>query len=148
MSELPVVPPPIPPTVIKTVGGLLSPVHTFDSLKHGQFSEVLSADEWKQFKPILFEMIEKHKKFTLLVELGCGCMVPIFYQVTTAKMQDGTTKDLLVSRVAKPRDWDAACPFRMVPQSATLGPQLSIPLLSWGHGSAETALRILEVGES
>jgi hypothetical protein len=122
----------------------LSPVHTMDSLKHGQFSEVLSEEEWKAFKPELFEIIGKHGKFTLLVQLGCGCVLPIFYESTVAKMEDGSKQEILVSRVAQPKDWDAACPFRSVPESATRVPQLTIPLFSWGHGSVKFALQRLE----
>jgi len=124
---------------------MLSPTAAIDSLKHGQFREAVPAAEWAELQPIIFELVERRGKFVLLVELGCGCMLPIFYEATQAAMADGTKRDVLVSRVAQPKDWDAACPFRALPERAVGQTILGIRL-PWGHGSVKMALEALDAG--
>lgn len=122
---------------------MVMPWSILGALKDGQFHKVLSPDAWADFKPLMFAMIEQKGKFIIQVELKCGCLLPLFYEVTAAHLTDGSQRDVLVSRIAQPKDWEEQCPFRVLPESAKGQPILAFRT-EWSHDEVKAALARLE----
>lgn len=114
------------------------------ALLDGEFHKVMDAQAWADFKPMMFQIIDKKGKFILMIVLKCGCRLPLFYEVVVAHMEDETKRDVLTCRPVWPKDWDTACPFQALPQSA-LGQTVLEFRTEWHHHEVEDALRRLGV---